>query len=131
MLQTLSVVTLLTDAVILSGVCATLAAGHHVTTIPASIAQGGATHQILLDVAACGEIWVVEDRYTGAHVTPLDNYIIHLTFWSQITSSNKQNFKIDKFCFINIVMVRICKGSIKPLIRLCISVDYHSILAGH
>lgn len=56
MLQTLPVVALLADAVVLSRVCAALAAGHQVTAIPAGVAQRGAERQILLDVAARGEV---------------------------------------------------------------------------
>lgn len=55
-LQTLAVVSLLTDAVVLAGVCATLAAGHHVAAVLACFTQRGAAGQILLDVAACGEV---------------------------------------------------------------------------
>lgn len=56
MLQTLAVVSLLTDAVVLSGVCAALAAGHQVAAIRACVAQRGAARQILLDVAASWEV---------------------------------------------------------------------------
>lgn len=55
-LQTLAVVSLLTDAVVLSGVRATLTAGHHVAAILACITQRGAARQIFLDVAACREV---------------------------------------------------------------------------
>lgn len=41
-LQTLAVVSLLTDAVVLSGVRAALTAGHQVAAIPARFAQRGA-----------------------------------------------------------------------------------------
>lgn len=56
MLQTLAVVALLADAVVLSRVSAALAAGHQVTAIPASVAQGGTQRQIFLDVAAGREV---------------------------------------------------------------------------
>lgn len=55
-LQALAVVSLLTDAVVLSGVRAALAAGHQVATILACFTQRGAAQQIFLDVAACGEV---------------------------------------------------------------------------
>lgn len=56
MLQALAIVSFLTDAVVLSGVCATLAAGHQVTAISACFAQRGAPRQIILNVAASREI---------------------------------------------------------------------------
>lgn len=55
-LQTLAIVSLLTDAVVLSRVRAALAAGHQVTAIHACLAEGGAARQVVLDVAACGEV---------------------------------------------------------------------------
>ena len=57
MLQPLAVVSLLTDAVGLAGVCATLTPGHHVAAGPARLTQGRASRQVLLDVAARGEVW--------------------------------------------------------------------------
>lgn len=56
-LQTLAVVSLLTDAVVLSGVRAALTAGHQVAAIRARFAQGGAARQIFLDVAASWEVY--------------------------------------------------------------------------
>lgn len=55
-LQTLAVVSLLTDAVVLSGVCAALATGHQVTAILARFTQRGAAGQIFLDVAPSREV---------------------------------------------------------------------------
>lgn len=62
MLQTLAVVALLTDAVVLPRVRAALAAGHQVTTIPPSFTQGGTERQIFLDVAAGREVWKCTNR---------------------------------------------------------------------
>lgn len=56
MLQTLAVVSLLTDAVVLPGVCAALTAGHQVAAILARFTQGSAAGQILLDVATRREV---------------------------------------------------------------------------
>ena len=55
-LQPLPVVSLLADAVVLSGVCAALTAGHQVAAVPAGVTQRGAARQILLDVASCREV---------------------------------------------------------------------------
>lgn len=55
-LQALAIVALLADAVVLSRVCAALAAGHQVTAIPASFTQRGTERQIFLDVAARREV---------------------------------------------------------------------------
>lgn len=55
-LQTLAVVALLADAVVLSRVCAALAAGHQVAAILAGFAQRGTERQIFLDVAARREV---------------------------------------------------------------------------
>lgn len=69
-LQALPVVPLLADAVVLSGVCATLAACHQVAAIPACFAQRRAAWQVLLDVAACGEVcgWDKKKTYTQGGV---------------------------------------------------------------
>lgn len=55
-LQALAVVSLLADAVVLPGVRAALAAGHHVAAVAARFAQRGAARQSFLDVAARGEV---------------------------------------------------------------------------
>lgn len=55
-LKTLAVVSLLTDAVVLSSVRAAFTAGHQVAAIPACFTQRGAARQIFLDVAARGEV---------------------------------------------------------------------------
>lgn len=54
MLQTLAVISFLADAVVLTGVCATLAAGHQVAAVFARFTKRRASWQFLLDVAACG-----------------------------------------------------------------------------
>lgn len=70
MLQTLAIVALLADAVVLSRVRAALAAGHQVAAIPASFAQRGTERQVFLDVAARREVCQCEtdEAQTGTCV---------------------------------------------------------------
>lgn len=56
-LQALAVVALLTDAVVLPRVCATLAARHHVAAVSARFAQRGASGRVVLDVVPGGQVW--------------------------------------------------------------------------
>lgn len=58
-LQTVAVVALLTDAVVLSGVSAALTACHQVAAVFSCVTQRGAAGQVLLDVAACRSLWEV------------------------------------------------------------------------
>lgn len=56
-LQALAVVALLADTVILSRVCATLAARHHVAAVSARFTQRGASGRVVLDVVPSGQVW--------------------------------------------------------------------------
>lgn len=74
-LETLPVVSLLADAVVLAGVCAAHAARHGVAAVGVRLAQRGAAGAILLDVAARGEVcgW---GRQTGCSGVKLHHLLI-------------------------------------------------------